>query len=260
MLAYPQLETGAISHFPLGKTQRARTVRNDAPDGSVIKLADSAGGSTEWVLTYEDLGDDEAAALLGFFASTEGTLKAFTFLDPAGNLLAWSDGLDHAAWHKDPLLTLTGNIADPTGTSRAWEVSNTGGGSQTVSQTLAAPGDYQYCLSVYVRASAPTSVELSMGSQRAQRNVTTGWSRVTLSANGDAGATSTVFGITIETGATVQLFGPQVEPQTGASGYKPSTSGGVYPNAHLGSDRLRITATDVNRNSCKVTILNVNHL
>ena len=70
----------------------------------------------------------------------EGTLNGFTFLDPAGNLLAWSGQLDNAAWQTDPLLSLTGAISDPLGTSRAWRLTNSGGAEQAAGQTLAAAG------------------------------------------------------------------------------------------------------------------------
>src|SRR5207302_1485219 len=107
MLLFPQLMTGALCQFPLRKNRRTRTVSNRAADGSTIKLADPAAEVTEWQLEYSDLSDDEAAALRDFFASAEGTLNAFTFLDPAGNLLSWSEQLDAQVWQKDPLLTLT---------------------------------------------------------------------------------------------------------------------------------------------------------
>ena len=58
MLAYPQLGSGALSQFPVQKDRRARTVVNRAADGSTIKLADPAGGGTEWLLTYAELSDD----------------------------------------------------------------------------------------------------------------------------------------------------------------------------------------------------------
>jgi hypothetical protein len=51
-----------------------------------------------------------------------------------------------------------------------------------------------------------------------------------------------------------------VEAQTAASGYKATTLGGVYEDAHLGDDVLAITSTDVNRNSCTVKITHANHL
>ena len=260
MLAYPQLETGALSQFPIQKTRKARTVLNEAADGTTIKLADSAGGSTEWVLTYVDLADDELAVLLTFFASAEGTLNSFTFLDPASNLLAWSETLNNAAWQKDPFLTMTNNIADPKGGTSAWQLTNGGGASQGLTQTLAAPGGYQYCMSAYVQATTPTTVNLIIGNQTAQRYAGTTWNRIVFPATGDPQATSVSFGIAVAAGPSVQVYGLQVEPQNGASGYKATTLGGVYANAHLGADALASTATDLNRHSCKVKIVNVNHL
>src|SRR6185295_13241766 len=127
MAAYPQLESGALSQFPVQKTRRARTVVNLAADGSMIKLADPAAEVTEWLLTYTDLSDEEAAALRAFFKATEGTLNGFTFLDPTGNLLAWSEQLDKASWQTDPLLSLTAEVSDPRGGARAWRLSNSGG-------------------------------------------------------------------------------------------------------------------------------------
>jgi hypothetical protein len=260
MTTYPQLGSGALSQFPVQKNRRPRTVVNQAADGSTIKLADPAGMVTEWVLTYADLSDAEATALLGFFAAAEGRLNGFTFLDPAGNLLAWSDQLNEAVWQKDPLLTLTGGVADPRGSTLGWQLSNSGGAGQGVGQTLAAPGQYQFCLSAYVRAATATSVELTVGSQAAQRVVTSEWTRIAWTSNGDTQATSVRFGIEILAGNVVEVYGLQVEAQAAASGYKASTLGGVYEEAHLGDDVLTITSTDVNRHSCTVKIIHANHL
>ena len=260
MTAYPQLGDGALSQFPVQKTRRARTVVNQSADGSTIKLADPAGEATEWLLTYTDLSDDEAAALRAFFVAAEGTLNGFTFLDPAGNLLAWSDQLDHAVWQTDPLLSLTGSVTDPLGAGRAWRLSNSGDAEQAVGQTLAAPGEYLYCLSAYVRAAASTSVGLTVGSQTAQRAVTREWTRIAWTCSGEAEATSTRFAIEIAAGDAVEVYGLQVEAQAVASGYKATSRGGVYENAHLGDDVLTITSTDVNRNSCTVQIIHANHL
>jgi hypothetical protein len=149
---------------------------------------------------------------------------------------------------------------DPRGGTQAWRLSNSGGAEQAAAQTLAAPGGYQYCLSVYVRAAAATSVWLSAGSQTVERAVTTGWTRVSLTANGDAQATSERFAIAIGAGDAVEIYGLQVEAQAAASGYRASTRGGVYEDAHLGGDVLTITSTDVNQNSCTVKIIHANHL
>lgn len=260
MLVYPQLGTGALSQFPIRTERRARTVVNAALDGSSIKLADAAGGTTEWALSYTGLSDAELAALEQFFVAAQGTLNGFTFLDPAANLLAWSGALSEAAWVLDPELSATGGIQDPNGGTGAWLLTNAGAAAQGISQTLPAPGGYLYCLSAYVRAQAATAVTMVVGSSQASRAVQTQWSRITFAATGDASAAEVCFGLQIPAGTQVDVFGIQAEPQAGASIYQASTNGGVYQNARLRDDELTVTTTGVNRHSCTVNILYVNHL
>ena len=68
------------------------------------------------------------------------------------------------------------------------------------------------------------------------------------------------FGIEVEAGVTVEVFGLQVEPQGGASSYKATTRGGVYEDAHLASDELAMTCTGVNRHACTVNVIHANHI
>jgi hypothetical protein len=259
-LVYPQLATGALSQYPVRKTRRTRTVINQAADGSTVRLADAAGGTTEWQLEYAELSDDEAAALEHFFEAAEGSLQGFAFLDPAANLLAWSDQPDAAVWQKDPQLGLAQAVADPAGGTRAWRLTNQGVGDQAIAQTLEAPGAYTYCISVYVRAATPATLRLGIGEQTADRVATSAWGRATFAATGTAGGESVRFSITVPAGLAVEVYGPQVEAQGGASVYRSSTTGGVYADAHFRDDSLRVTRTDFNRNSCTVNIIHADHL
>jgi hypothetical protein len=260
MLVYPQLATGALSQFPVQKRRRLRTVANTSLDGRPIKLADPGAELTEWQLAYAGLTDDEVAALQEFFAAAEGTLNSFTFLDPTANLLAWSDKLDNAAWAKEPFLLVTGGTADPAGGTNAWHLTDTGGGAQNISQTLSAPAGYLYCFSVFARSPQPTTATLLHGSTRADRTLGTNWSRIVLTANGDAAAESIAFGMELPAGGSADVFGMQVEPQAGASLYKATTTGGVYENARFRDDVLSITTTGVNCHSATVNIFYANHL
>ncbi len=164
---YPQLTTGAYSQFPLRKQRRTRTVTNMAADGSSIKLADPNAAITEWQLRYEGLSDIELSSLQQFFSTAEGSLNGFTFLDPAGNLLAWSEDLTNAVWEAGPFLASAGGVTDPLGGTRAFHLTNSGEGAQSVTQTLNVPTGYIYSLSVYVQAAQPTTVTLLLGSNRA---------------------------------------------------------------------------------------------
>ena len=92
-----------------------------------------------------------------------GNVATFTFLDPAGNLLEQSEEFGAAAWTNGALIELTAGIGDPLGTTRATRVVNAGSASTAVAQTLAVPGNFEYCLSVWARTTAGSSVTLTIG-------------------------------------------------------------------------------------------------
>jgi hypothetical protein len=253
MLVYPQLPTGTLVQFPVGKRRRMRTAVNVMADGSSIKLADPPGEFTEWTLRYSQLSDEELAAIQQFFTAAEGSLNSFTFLDPNANLLAWSDQLQNAAWVRGPFLSVTGG---PT----IWHLNNTGAGPQSLAQTIAAPARYLYCFSADVRAAQPSQVTMLLGNQRADRTVGTGWNRIQFAASGAVADDSVTFGLEVPAGLAIDVSRLQSEPQAAASAYKSSTTGGVYEGARLRDDVLTITATGVNQHSCTVSIYHANHL
>jgi hypothetical protein len=254
MLVYPQLRTGALSQFPIHKTRRTRTVVNRSADGSTIKLADPAGLTTEWNLTYSDLSDDEAGALQAFFAAAEGSLNGFTFLDPAGNLLASSDQLDDEVWQKDPFLSLAASG------ERAWRIGNGGAAGQAIAQTVAGPGGYAYCLSAWVRSDAGTTVRLRAGAQVRSLEVNSTWRRVFVPVIAETEVSAIRFAIELAAFSTLECYGIQAEAQPGPSGCRSTTRAGVYENAHLRDDVLAIAKTGVNRHSCTVNIIHANHI
>src|SRR5262245_39342233 len=251
-LTYPRLGTGALSQYPIHKTHRARTVVNASADRSTVRLADPGAETVEWRLQYVDLTDDEAAALTEFFEQAEGSLNGFTFLDPASNLLSWSGQLDEDVWQRDPFLQIADGVTDPVGGTMGWQVSNPGAGPQSLAQTIAAPGGYWYCFSAYLRSEVPVTVRMMIGGESVERVVSTEWGRVTYAATPSAEAQSVRFGIELTAGSTVKVYGPQVDAQQGASAYRATTRGGVYEDAHLGTDVFSVTRTACNRNSCTV--------
>jgi len=260
MSVYPQLVTGVMSQFPIVKQRKPRTVVNAVADGNSIKLADPAGASVGWRLQYTNLSDGELAALQQFFVAMEGSLNSFTFLDPAANLLSWSEDLKNAVWQAAPFLTVSGSAPDPLGGSNAWQLANSGAGPQALTQTLNAPTSYTYCFSVYAFTSQPTTILLRLGSNSAQATLNSTWSRIQIAGTGDAMASVVEFEIELPAGATVTVFGPQVEAQPAPSAYKTGTTGGVYANARFRDDAFTLTSTDVNHHSATVNIFYANGL
>jgi hypothetical protein len=229
-----------------------RTVVNTLGDGSTVVFADPHAQETDWELQASGMTLAEWNAIEALFLATSGMWLTFTFLDPTGNLLTDSEAFGTAAWTNGALVELTTGIADPLGTTRATQAINAGAGVESVAQTLAIPGNFCYCLSVWARTSAASSVTLTIsttGGSKSQRFSLTGtWQRLSVSGNLAQATTSVTFGAQLDIGGTVDLFGMQVDAQPGASDYKMTeTHGGVYAKARFGIDKLVGTAqsTDV---------------
>jgi hypothetical protein len=252
MLVFPQLATGAATLYPVTRQRRARTVINTLRGGHAVVYADPGAAQTEWDLRATGLTAAEWNAVEALFQAVSGQLEVFTFLDPAGNLLASSEAFGAAAWSNGPLIQLTAGIDDPLGTLRATRAVNAGQVPEAVAQTLNVPGTFQYSFSLWARSAAGSAVTLiaSTAGGNVSKTFLTGglWQRVTLLASLALNTTSVTFGAQLDAGGSVDLFGMQVEAQPAASEYRQTGSGGgVYSRARFGGDQISVTAqgTDV---------------
>jgi len=259
MLYFPQLASGAVSQFPCKKHVQQRTLVNVLADGSEVKLFDPNACRVEWEIDLASLTNTEWSAILALFGAVEGQLGTFTFLDPFGNLLSWSEEPGATAWVHDAGLTLTGGVADPQGGTGATRIANSSGTPLNVAQTVAVPSWYRYCFSVWARSDAAGQATpfVSAGTGSVQQSLAVGpaWQRLALGAQLTTQQGTTTFGVTIPGGATVELFGFQAEAQVGASSYKATgAQSGVYVNASFLNDVLEMTSEAPAIYSCPVQI------
>ena len=252
MLVFPQLNTGAVALYPVTRQSLLRTVVNTLADGSTVIYSDPDAGQTIWELQAKGLTAAEWASIEALFDAVAGQWQTFTLLDPAGNLLANSELLSAGSWVNGALISLTAGISDPLGTTRATRVVNAGIAPEAVTQVLAVPGNYRYCLSTWARTTGGSSVTLEASTTGASASATfalTGnWQRISIPVELAEATTSVTFGTRLAAAATVDLFGMQVEAQLAASDYKMTdANGGVYANARFASDSLTVRAqsTDV---------------
>jgi len=232
---------------------------NRSPDGTTIKYSDGGASLLEWQLAFQNLNDGEIDALEQFFAACEGRLHAFTFLNPIGNLLAWSEDLGQPVWETSTLLQLSAGVSDPNGGLTATRITNPTGSDLTLQQTVSAPGWFSYCFSVYVRGQSANIVTLYLQAGTASVNsaspVEPNWARITLSGRQTTTAESMTPGIVVAAGQSLDVFGLQLEAQPGASPYKRTFSAnGIYGDAHFKEDALDVTTTAPNHHSCTLTI------
>ena len=90
---FPQLSSGTVAQYPFRKARVVRTITNALPSGEFIVGPDADGSRMVWQLGYSALSAQEANALSTFFNACQGRLRAFTFIDPAENMLTSSSDL-----------------------------------------------------------------------------------------------------------------------------------------------------------------------
>jgi len=253
MLAFPQLSSGAVAQLPLRRETRHRTLLNRLPGGAEVRVADLDFFERHWDLPVEGLSNVEWQAIQDLFTATEGRLKSFVFLEPAENLLAWSQKYTEAVWVKSGV-SVAESIGDPFGGTEASRL--TGPGSLT--QTLAIPASFRYAASVWARTSASgAALELTDGAG-AQKSIAVGannqWRRYSLSTAWASAAETVVFRLAVPAGA-VDIYGAQLEAQPLASFFKKTLAqGGVHPGARFSSDSLGDRATGPGEHSGTISI------
>src|SRR5580704_3309180 len=194
MLVFPQLSTGVVTQYPVTKRSIQRTVVNALGDGSTVVFADPDAAASAWQLQMTGLTSAEWGAIEGLFVATSGMWQTFTFLDPVGNLLANSEDFSAGSWTNGALIELTPGVSDPLGTSRATRVINAGAGVESVAQTLAVPGNFEYCLSTWARTIGTSSVTLAIGTLTMTFALSSNWVRVSMNGNLGTSAASVTFG------------------------------------------------------------------
>jgi hypothetical protein len=201
------------------------------------------------------LTDAEWQAIQSLFATTEGRLKSFLFLEPGENLVAWSEKFSEAVWVKTGV-TVTEGVGDPFGGTLASRL--TGGGS--VSQSLNIPAKLRYAASIWAKTSqGGAALELTdnAGLTATAAIASDGvWRRYSLSTAWTAsGAETVALLVTVPAGATVDVYGAQIEPHPTASYYKKTLGrGGVHPGARFASDTLADEATEPGRHAGVIRI------
>ena len=254
MLAFPQLESGAMAQMPIERTIRFRSRRNEARDGSAIHIGDPDYEERSWDLVFQDMTEAEWQALEALFAASEGRLGVFTFLEPGANLLAWSEKLTLTPW--DVSGSAIDEQTDPSGGSRGSRLP--AGSSAT--QTIAAPSSYRYAGSAWLRTNAVgAKIRLSdSGAQVVERDVDSSgeWRRYVVRYSASSATDAMTLSIVAGSGASLDVYGPQLEAQLAASAYKISSAqGGVFANTRFDQDTLVDEASAPERHDTRVRLL-----
>jgi len=252
---YPQLGSGSIAQFPLGRTRKWRAITNWLENDERVVLGDAASREIEWKLSYQELSDAEAAGLTNLFAASQGGFGAFGFIDPTANLLGASGDLTQAGWNAG-LLTVNGGAGDPMGGTAGWTLANNGPAEQSLQQTLGVPDAYTVCFSVWLWSSAGATVTLARDGIQKTFAAGPKWTRRFVGGSEGTGTGASVFSISVTAGQSIRVWGPQVEAQPYPSQYKPTAAAsGIYEETYFSNDEMKVTCTAPGVSSCDVTLV-----
>jgi hypothetical protein len=259
MIVFPQLSTGAVAQFPYRRTVEFRTLVHQSPDGSEIVVRDLDLAKRAWELSFDEIDDQEWQAIQDLFIQVEGRLQSFLFLEPGANLLSWSELLGDAVWQKDTGISVLEGLPDPLGGTSAGRLSSSGP-TGAFYQKLNIPASFRYAGSVWARSSssgASLKVDDDAGqSVEATISNNNEWKRYSVGYSLSSGSEWVALRVIVPAGASVEVFGPQLEAQPAPSAYKRSLQqAGVYPNARFDQDGLTDRATGVGRHASLIRIL-----
>jgi hypothetical protein len=252
---FPQLATGALAQFPAQKHVLQRTVINRSPGGSITKMSDPEGAALAWELVYDGLTDAEMTALDTLFRECEGRLRPFEFVDPCGNLLLWTEDLSHDVWQSS--LLVTDGVGDPLGGMAAATLKNASQAAQGFAQTVDAPGAYTYTFSVWVRSGSADRVELSLAGASTWRQVSQVWERIAIAVPTDSSGGQIACSVQVPGGSAIDVYGPQLEAQADASGYRRNDDRKSFCLARFDQDELQQTSYGPDNHTTRIRVLKV---
>jgi hypothetical protein len=258
-LYFPQLITGAVSQFPARKRTLQRTIINRSIGDRGVKMADPEAGTSRWSLSYTGLRDEEVAKLQELFLASEGRLRDFVWLDPFGNLLRWTEDLSKPVWQGS--LQTAPDIEDPEGGTRAWRITNAAQAAQDLSQTVDAPGWYQYGFSVWVRSESTDTIELRISNGDGEivvvRPVSAQWEQISVAGQIPGEAEEIRCSAQIPAASAIDIYGPQFSAQRDTSGYRKNTSNsGVY-TARFDQDEFEYVSNGPNNHATQIAVVTV---
>jgi hypothetical protein len=256
---FPQLTSGALVQYPFRKTRAVRNITNLLPDGTLVLMPDQGMGRIVWELEYAGLSEEEVANLEDLFRRCKGPLLPFTYIDPSDNMLLWSSDPRVQPWQVPGLLKMENGIADPSNSTAAFRITNTGQNVQELKQTVDVPSSYFYCFSFYARSATPQLLTaFRRGASTVQASeilVDTTWNRFWTGGQLTETGSGITVGLSLSAGQQLEIFGFQLEAQVSPSQYRPtSRRGSVYFNAHWAMTELSVLSESPGLFSTSVSV------
>lgn len=208
------------------------------------------------VLNFSNITDAEVETLRAFFDAMCGKFGRFSFTDPNGNLLKYSERFSNTYWGSGPAQS----VADPFGHLLA---TNSAALSAPIFAAGKGPSNrLLVCGSLFCYSTAPgQSVTLTLSSDLGSfANTialpTNSWFRAESHLLVSGSTLAVRFGFSAFTG---RMFGAQVSPMKGPGAYCwTGAFPGYYENCRFDSDVFEVVMLEPNSNSVRLPVVELN--
>ncbi len=155
---FPQINSsGIITALPYQSALSSRTTSEDsAYTGKRYAWKWRVNPLGGFIINLQNLTTAEVTVLQNFFYSMEGRKGEFTFLDPGGNLVNYSDDFTNAAWHKSSI-TVGASVTDPFGGSLATSLTSSATSGLVYTTVIPAGNASGFVVTASVWAKAPAA-------------------------------------------------------------------------------------------------------
>ncbi|MGC8883492.1 MAG: hypothetical protein ACP5UT_11710 [Bryobacteraceae bacterium] len=249
---FPVLQSGVYAQFPVSKTDEYSIIEEETPGGGVWRLGTGRATVRRWRLELEEVSDEEALALIQFYDAVRGGWHSFSFADPMGNLLVWSENLGKPSWLRSPGVSVT--PAGPLeGGPAEFLIVNGGAAPGEIWQELDLAPGAAVCFSCETQTpGGPAGGVFSAGAEN-RIVFSAGWNRIFVTGTSSGGFQRV--GIRLEPGAALRVRRLQAEIQIAPSEYRPTFEvGGVWPKTRFAQDGLTVIATAPGRNRIRILL------
>jgi hypothetical protein len=271
MAFYPQINSNMIiTQLPYATSQEWGTVVQPVETGMrwsfPLRGSGLSGYPTgplfRFSINYVNITDSEINTLFTFFQSVRGCWLPFSFLDPAGNLLQFSETFSNSAWTKTS--SLTPGQPDPLGYGDRATTATTGSLKAVVGPSSGGMSGFVVCASAWVKAhSNGTTVTIGLIDNSTSTQYTSSavlnagnWARLHFTL---VLPTNNQFLFYLNLGNTCDIFGAQVASTKGESGYAATPNNyGYHQYCRFDTDDFVVNSPSPNSNQLALPVIEFN--
>lgn len=245
---YPHLG-GITTALPYSAEFRFDTVFSELESGQRHSRSNLNQELGRWLVTHNSLSDADVAVLETFFAGRHGPARKFTYLDPGGNLVRFSENFADASWIKTQV-SVGASTTDPFGGNGAVSASSTGSGGRLTAVVLPEGQAQGLTLNASVFVRPASAQQMAIGFRSGAATLSSEvfslaggiWRRISTTHTVSVGGVVEIMiggEGTWTAGQTIDLFGAQVSPMPGPGDYvKTPGNLGLHDNCRFASEEF----------------------